>query len=55
MRVRTKTGEQIIREGQAYYLAPGHTVEFLEDYEAITFSPVEEARKTLEQAARNLE
>lgn len=38
--------EQVIQAGEAYYVAPGHLVKFLEDCETIEFSPTEELRKT---------
>ncbi len=55
MRVRRTEGEEIIEAGQAYYIAPGHTIEFLEDTEVIEFSPKDEFRMTIEIAALNMQ
>ena len=38
-RVRYATHEELLEAGQAYYLAPGHRIEVLEDSEVVEFSP----------------
>ena len=54
IRVRYKDREEILRAGDAYYLAPGHTTLFEEDTAVVEFSPKGEYQKTLEVAARNI-
>jgi len=39
--------------GQAYYVEPGHRISFLEDSEAVEFTPTLELEKTLEVVRRN--
>ncbi len=39
--------------GQAYYVEPGHRISFLEDSEAVEFTPTDELEKTLEVVRRN--
>lgn len=34
--------------GQAYYVEPGHRISFLEDSEAVEFTPTDELQQTLE-------
>jgi hypothetical protein len=53
MRVTYADREEIIEAGDAYYLAPGHTVRIEEDGEVVEFSPKGEYEKTMEVAARN--
>ena len=45
--------QETIVGGQAYYIAPGHKLTFLEDSEALEFTPTDELEKTLEAARRN--
>ena len=40
--------------GQAYYVAPGHTLTFHSDCEALEFTPTDALERTLEAARRNL-
>jgi hypothetical protein len=47
--------EDILSAGEAYYVAPGHVFEALEDTETVEFSPKEEFDKTLEVVGKNLE
>lgn len=54
IRFRWRDGEEIIEAGQAYYVPPGHTAEFLEDTEVVEFSPREAFRMTIEVAAGKL-
>ncbi|MGW7200553.1 hypothetical protein [Streptomyces chryseus] len=42
LRMRTMDGEQIYEAGQAFYWAPGHVPEALEDCEYVDFSPTRE-------------
>ncbi|MEU6882028.1 hypothetical protein [Streptomyces sp. NPDC046712] len=39
IRMRTPSGEDIYEAGQAYYWAPGHAPEALEDVDVVEFSP----------------
>ncbi len=45
--------EETIVGGQAYYVAPGHKLTFLEDSEALEFTPTAELDKTFEVVRRN--
>jgi hypothetical protein len=40
--MRTTTGDQVYEAGQAFYWAPGHAPEALEDSEYVDFSPTDE-------------
>ena len=46
--------EEIVREGEAYHLPPGHFVQTIEPVELIELSPVEEHDRTMATIARNL-
>lgn len=37
---------ETIEGGQAYYIAPGHAIEFLEDSEALEFTPTAALERT---------
>ena len=39
VRVRKPSGDEVLREGDVYYLAPGHIPVFEEDTEILEFSP----------------
>lgn len=55
-RVRYTDGHvETVREGDAYYLAPGHLFEAVEDCETVEFSPSGEWEKTVEVVGRNIE
>jgi hypothetical protein len=54
MRVRYADHEEIIRVGDAYYLAPGHIPLFEEETEVIEFSPKGAYQKTMEVIERNM-
>ena len=45
--------EETIVGGEAYYVAPGHKLTFLEDSEALEFTPTAELEKTFEAVRRN--
>ena len=45
--------QETIEGGQAYYIAPGHKLTFLEDSEALEFTPTADLELTLEAARRN--
>ena len=53
MRVRYAEREEVISAGDAYYLAPGHTLVVEQAGEVVEFSPKGEYQKTMEVAARN--
>ena len=46
--------EEVIREGEAYHLRPGHFVQTLEPVELLELSPVEEHDRTMAALARNI-
>jgi hypothetical protein len=46
--------EEVIREGEAYHLRPGHFVQTLEPVELLELSPVEEHDRTMAVLARNI-
>ena len=52
--VRYADHEETIEAGQAYYIAPGHAPEALEDCENLQFSPSGEMRKSMEVMYRNM-
>ena len=54
MRVRYADREEVLAAGDAYYLAPGHTIAMLEPSEIVEFSPRDPYRETLEVAERNI-
>lgn len=47
LRIETREGFEIVEAGQAFYAAPGHIPEFLEDCEFIEFSPAEEYQRVV--------
>ena len=44
--------DETIEGGQAYYIEPGHNIEFLEDSDALEFTPTAELEKTFDAARR---
>ena len=54
LRIKYANHEEVLGEGDVYYLAPGHTVFFEEDSEVSEFSPRGEYQKTMEVTERNL-
>ncbi|MFJ8083486.1 hypothetical protein ACIQ6Y_23125 [Streptomyces sp. NPDC096205] len=53
--MRTKHGEHVYEAGQAYYWAPGHAPEPLEDTELVEFSPTGEFKEVVEHISRSAE
>jgi len=51
--VRYKDHEETINEGEAYYIAPGHTGIVAKDTELIEFSPLRECEKTMAVVMKN--
>ena len=51
--VRYADHEETINAGQAFYMAPGHVPEALEDRELVQFSPVTQMHETIEVMRRN--
>jgi hypothetical protein len=47
-RMRTADGDREYRAGEAFYWAPGHAPEALEDCEYVDFSPTRELSKVVE-------
>ncbi|MDT0318016.1 cupin domain-containing protein [Streptomyces millisiae] len=48
MKLHTGHGDEIYEAGQAYYWAPGHAPEALEDSELMEFSPADDFAKVLD-------
>lgn len=48
LRMRTAGGDEIYEAGQAFYWAPGHAPEALEDCEYVDFSPTKEFNEVVE-------
>ncbi|GAA2640857.1 hypothetical protein GCM10010307_41530 [Streptomyces vastus] len=48
LKMRTKSGDEIYEAGQAFYWAPGHAPEALEDCEYIDFSPTKEFNEVID-------
>jgi hypothetical protein len=44
---------ETVEAGQAYYIAPGHLITFLEDSEALEFTPTAVLENTFEAVRRN--
>ena len=55
VRMHTGSGAQDYEAGQAFYWAPGHAPEALEDTEYVDFSPNEEFTLVLEHVKRQAE
>ncbi len=55
MIIRYKDHEETVNEGEAYYMAPGHTGKVMKGTELIEFSPVDEYQKTMTQVMKNWE
>ena len=45
--------KETVRAGQAYYVEPGHLISFLEDSEAVEFTPTDELQQTLDAVRTN--
>ena len=54
MRVRYADHDEVLAAGDAYHLAPGHTIEMLEPSEIVEFSPRSLYQQTMEVAERNI-
>jgi len=52
LRMHTATGPEDYQAGQAFYWAPGHAPEALEDVEYVDFSPTQELAAVLEHVQR---
>ena len=52
VRMHTSTGHQDYHAGQAFYWAPGHAPEMLEDSEYVDFSPTVEFDAVIEHLTR---
>ena len=51
--VRYADRSETIEGGQAYYIEPGHAIEFLEDSEALEFTPTAALERTFAAIRRN--
>lgn len=47
--------QETIVGGQAYYVEPGHKISFIEDSEAVEFTPTEELSRTLDAVRASVE
>jgi mannose-6-phosphate isomerase-like protein (cupin superfamily) len=54
MRIKYRDHDEVINEGEVYYLPPGHIPVVEKDSEVVEFSPKGEYQKTMEVAARNM-
>ena len=54
VRVKHPGGDELLRAGDVYHLAPGHVPVFEEDTEILEFSPATKYRETVEVVARNI-
>ena len=54
VRVKQPGGDELLRAGDVYHLAPGHVPVFEEDTEILEFSPATEYRVTIEVVDRNM-
>jgi hypothetical protein len=52
IRMHTASGAQDFEAGEAFYWAPGHAPEALEDSEYVDFSPTEQFRRLIEHITR---
>ena len=52
IRMKTKDGNRDYEAGQAFYWAPGHAPEALEDSEYVDFSPTDELEKVIAHLTR---
>ncbi len=43
-----------VKAGDAYYVRPGHTAAFNEDFAAVEFSPAEPFRRVMEHVAKKM-
>lgn len=55
MRVKYADHEEVFNQGDAYYIAPGHTPYYTEAAETLEFTRTEELQKTQEVVQRNLQ
>jgi hypothetical protein len=51
--VHYKDRSETVKGGQAYYIEPGHAIEFLEDTEALEFTPTDALEETFAAVRRN--
>jgi hypothetical protein len=54
LRVRYADHEEVLRAGDAYYMAPGHVPIYEEDTELVEFSPKDPYQATMEVATANV-
>src|SRR5947209_3404179 len=54
LRVRYADHEEVLRVGDAYYMAPGHPPIYEEDTELVEFSPKDAFQATMEVAVGNV-
>jgi len=54
VRIRTRSGDAVLRTGDAYYLEPGHVPVYEEDTEVLEFSPKTEYEKTIDIVNKNI-
>ena len=54
LKMRTKTGDEIYEAGQAFYWAPGHAPEAVEDCEYVDFSPSKEFDEVIDHVKSHM-
>ncbi|MBC9729542.1 hypothetical protein [Streptomyces sp. TRM68367] len=54
LKMRTKHGDEVYEAGQAFYWAPGHAPEALEDCEYLDFSPTKEFREVIDHVTAQM-
>ncbi|MGH8249827.1 MAG: cupin domain-containing protein [Steroidobacteraceae bacterium] len=54
VRIKTASGEFVLKTGDVYYLEPGHVPVYEEDTEVLEFSPKKEYQMTIDVVNRNI-
>ncbi|MFD3927316.1 hypothetical protein [Streptomyces sp. NPDC058614] len=54
LKMRTERGDEVYEAGQAFYWAPGHVPEALEDCEYVDFSPTKEFNEVIDHVKAQL-
>jgi hypothetical protein len=54
VRIKTSSGEFVLKTGDVYYLEPGHVPVYEEDTEVLEFSPKKEYQMTIDVVNKNI-
>ena len=54
VRIKRKSGDDVLKTGDVYYLEPGHVPIFEEDTEVLEFSPKKQYQMTIDVVAKNM-